>query len=150
MSPRTALSVLALLACAPASAQVYKCTIDGRAVFSGSPCAIDAKPITVNPASGPGNYDDALRARNQARRDARAARDIEQQRSAARALRSRTHGGIGPAEKSDRCKEIERERASAEKWSQEYTHPDNIKREQGKLKHYEQRDFFECSRSNMR
>lgn len=35
-----------------AHAQVYKCTVGGRAVFSDQPCAPDAKPINVRPATG--------------------------------------------------------------------------------------------------
>lgn len=143
-------ATLAFTVSSGASAQVYRCTIDGQTVFSGTPCAIDAEQINVRPSSGPGSYDDALRARLRALQDARAVREIEYRRTAERASRSITSGGIGGSDKSDRCKDIARERASAEKLSQIYISPDNIKREQEKLKHYEQRDFFECAPSNMR
>lgn len=150
MSPRTALFTLALIACEPSFAQVYRCTIDGRTVFSGTPCAIDAEQINVRPSSGPGSRDDALRARLRALQDARTVREIEYRRAAERTARSITPGGIGGSDKSDRCKEIARERSKAERLSQAYVVPDNIRREQEKLKHYEQRDFFECAPSNMR
>lgn len=51
--PRRALLTLsALLVAASAHAQVYKCKIDGKTVFADRPCATDAKPIDVRPASG--------------------------------------------------------------------------------------------------
>ena len=51
--PRRALLMLAaLLVATSAHAQVYKCRIGGQMVFSDQPCAADAKPIEVRPASG--------------------------------------------------------------------------------------------------
>lgn len=35
-----------------AQAQVYKCKVDGKTVFSDQPCAPDAKQINVRPAAG--------------------------------------------------------------------------------------------------
>lgn len=37
---------------APARAQIYKCQINGKTVFSDQPCAPDAAPIKVQPARG--------------------------------------------------------------------------------------------------
>lgn len=51
--PRRALLTLAaLLVATSAHAQVYKCKVDGKTVFADQPCAADAKPIDVRPASG--------------------------------------------------------------------------------------------------
>lgn len=46
-------TLAALLLATSAHAQVYKCRIGGQMVFSDQPCAADAKPIDVRPASGP-------------------------------------------------------------------------------------------------
>jgi uncharacterized small protein (DUF1192 family) len=46
--------IAALLVATSAHAQVYKCRINGQMVFSDQPCAADAKPIDVRPASGRG------------------------------------------------------------------------------------------------
>ncbi len=45
-------ALAALLVATSAHAQVYKCRVDGKTVFSDQPCAVDAKPIDVRPASG--------------------------------------------------------------------------------------------------
>lgn len=39
-------------ACAPVSAQVYKCTVGGQTTFTDKPCHTDAVPIVVRPAAG--------------------------------------------------------------------------------------------------
>lgn len=46
--------VVALLLCiaGPAVAQVYKCKDGNTTVFSSTPCAVEARPIDVRPASG--------------------------------------------------------------------------------------------------
>ncbi|MCK2088096.1 DUF4124 domain-containing protein [Thauera aromatica] len=44
----------ALLIATAAHAQVYKCRIDGQAVFADRPCATDAQPLDIRPAAGPG------------------------------------------------------------------------------------------------
>lgn len=90
--------VLALVMSGGASAQVYRCTIDGKVVFSGTPCALGAEPITVTPASGAGNRDDAVRAQTQARRDARTAQDIEQRHDDIKSRRGRTYILYGPTD----------------------------------------------------
>ena len=45
-------TLAALLVATSAQAQVYKCKVDGKIVFADQPCAADAKPIAVRPASG--------------------------------------------------------------------------------------------------
>lgn len=45
-------ALAALLVAASANAQIYKCRVDGKTVFADQPCAADAKPIDVRPASG--------------------------------------------------------------------------------------------------
>ena len=49
---RAILTLAALLLATSAHAQVYKCKIDGKTVFADQPCAADAKPLDVRPASG--------------------------------------------------------------------------------------------------
>lgn len=48
----TLATIAALLLATSAHAQVYKCRLDGQTVFADQPCAADAKPIDVRPASG--------------------------------------------------------------------------------------------------
>ena len=45
-------TLAALILATSAQAQVYKCKVDGKVVFADQPCAADAKPIDVRPASG--------------------------------------------------------------------------------------------------
>ena len=49
---RIALAVTAFALAGGVQAQVYKCKVDGKTTFSDRPCATDAKPINVRPASG--------------------------------------------------------------------------------------------------
>lgn len=35
-----------------AQAQIYKCTVNGKTTFSDQPCAVDSKPLDVQPARG--------------------------------------------------------------------------------------------------
>jgi len=51
--PATAAAIVALaLLSTTASAEVYKCRIDGKTVFSDRPCSADATKIDVRPAAG--------------------------------------------------------------------------------------------------
>ena len=45
----------ALLVAAPASAQVYKCTVNGSTVSSGTPCERGAKTVDLGNTSASGN-----------------------------------------------------------------------------------------------
>ena len=49
---RCALILTVTLACAAASADVYKCKKDGKTVFSDQPCSQGAEKISVKPATG--------------------------------------------------------------------------------------------------
>lgn len=49
---RCALIITVTLACAAASADVYKCKKDGKTVFSDQPCSQGAEKINVKPATG--------------------------------------------------------------------------------------------------
>lgn len=49
---RCALILTATLACAAASADVYKCKQNGKMVFSDQPCSTTAEKISVKPATG--------------------------------------------------------------------------------------------------
>jgi hypothetical protein len=46
------IGLAALCLASGVQAQVYKCKIDGKTVFSDQPCAADAKPMDVRPAAG--------------------------------------------------------------------------------------------------
>lgn len=46
------LIIVAAMLALPVHAQIYKCTEDGKTVFSDKPCRPDAKPIEVRPAAG--------------------------------------------------------------------------------------------------
>ena len=60
--------IAAAFTAAPVSAQVYKCKdAGGTTVYSAQPCAIDAKPIDVRPASGQGGPVNELAAANNRR-----------------------------------------------------------------------------------
>ncbi len=47
-----ALMLAAALVAHPSHSQVFRCTVDGRAVFSDQPCSDDAVVIEVRPAAG--------------------------------------------------------------------------------------------------
>jgi uncharacterized small protein (DUF1192 family) len=49
-----AIASAAALTTPAAQAQIYKCTVAGKTVFSDQPCDADAKPLDVRPASGRG------------------------------------------------------------------------------------------------
>lgn len=50
---RLAVALIATVAVTPVQAQVYKCKdASGTTVYSAQPCAINAKPIDLRPASG--------------------------------------------------------------------------------------------------
>ena len=49
---RCTLILTVTLACAAASADVYKCKKDGKTVFSDQPCSQGAEKISVKPATG--------------------------------------------------------------------------------------------------
>jgi len=49
---KIAFALLGIAISASVSAQVYKCREGGTTVFSATPCAVNAKPIDVRPASG--------------------------------------------------------------------------------------------------
>lgn len=46
------IALAALLVQSPAHAQVYKCTVDGKTVFSGTPCVANDTPLDLRPATG--------------------------------------------------------------------------------------------------
>ncbi|AUN95427.1 hypothetical protein C0099_11100 [Pseudazoarcus pumilus] len=127
-----------------AHAQVYQCEVDGKRVFTDRPCAKDDTPMQVRPASG--DYDPAAGAAAAER----LAADLERDRVAAQARREeeqrRAITEANKPRKESRCDQIARERASAERWSREFRHPDNVNRELAKLEHYKERDFMECGR----
>lgn len=46
------IALVATLLATATQAQVYKCEVGGKKVFSDKPCAVDAQPIQVRPATG--------------------------------------------------------------------------------------------------
>lgn len=127
----------------PAHAQVFKCQEGGKTVFSDRPCGASAAAVDVKPASGEYNAVDGMRARSRAldgeeellRMDAERARN----RSAA-TIDSEISRKAG----SERCAQVRKEKAKAQYWAKEFKHPDNIKREQEKVKELTSREFFDC------
>lgn len=46
------LAICAAVIASTSQAQIYKCTVDGKSVFSDRPCAADSQPINSTPAAG--------------------------------------------------------------------------------------------------
>lgn len=140
---RVIVFVATMLVVASAQAQVFKCQEGGKTVFSDRPCGANASAVDVKPATGEYNALDGMRARSRAldgeeellRLDAERAR----QRSAA-AIDSEMSRKSG----SERCAQVRKEKAKAQYWAKEFKHPDNIKREQEKVKELTSREFFDC------
>lgn len=132
-----------LIAASSAQAQMFKCTDGGRTVFSDRPCSDSAEKLKVRPAAGNYDPDAGARARTEtastlarfAAEDAarQAARDSDEaQRRAERAA------------EQDRCAELRENKNEAEHWAREFRHPDNIRREKEKAKHWKDRLWWEC------
>lgn len=142
MLPAIAGATLAALLITSAQAQVYRCTTDGNTTYSDIPCAIDADTINAHPATGRASPQAAAAARERAQRSA--PEQVQPERTAPRGA------AIGDTDASkrasDRCKQIAKDRATAEHWAREFRYRENIQREQAKADHWKERDFFECGR----
>jgi hypothetical protein len=73
--------LILLLACGAAQAAVYRCTVDGRTVYSDQPCSAGAEPAQLPPLNSAAagaradlakQYDTETARENEARRKARA------------------------------------------------------------------------------
>lgn len=132
-----------LMATWTAHAQVYKCVENGRKVFSDIPCSNSAEKVDVRPAAG--DYDAAAGARARSETAATlarfaaedAARQAAREQAEAQSLAER-------AAVQDRCTELRENKNKAEYWANEFHHPDNIRREKEKAKHWKDRLWWEC------
>lgn len=141
------MKVVALLAAAllagSAQAQVFKCTENGKTVFSDAPCGDSAREIDVRPARGGYDPGAAARIRSQAdvinqRFDAEQdARDRARQAASARIDAERQA-------KIDKCNQIRRDRDDAKRWAGEFRHKDNIRREERKADAAQDALWWEC------
>lgn len=130
-----------------AQAQVYKCQEGGRTVFSDTPCSLDAERVQVRPATGEYDPEAGARVRQEtaetlsrfAAEDA--ARQAAREESVVRRAAERAAG-------QDRCIELRKKKNDAEYWANEFRHPDNIRREQQKAKHWKDRLWWECKQVN--
>jgi hypothetical protein len=137
---------LLCILCAPAHAQVFKCTMNGQTVFMDRPCHADAQPEAVRPAAGHYDPQAGAEARERAERDraALAQREAERAQQAAEQARQQKLTELQPKPLS-RCDQLLKDHADAIEWAGKFHHPDNIAREQAKAKHAAERSFFECS-----
>lgn len=127
--------------------QVYKCTENGKTVYSSQQCSPGAKPIAAQPATGSYNAAAASEARMrtmQAQSElatAEAERESarQRQRAAAESASSSANGG---------CSQMKTDHAEAQYWANNYRHPENIRREKAKAKYLEDKSFFDCPNNN--
>lgn len=128
-------------------AQVYKCQEGGRTAFSDTPCSTDAERLNVRPAMG--EYDPRAGARvrqETAETLSRfAAEDAARQAARGQAIEARA---ADRAEEQDRCRDLREKKNDADYWASEFRHPDNIRREQQKAKHWKDRLWWECKQVN--
>lgn len=136
-------AVIAAFLVAPAQAQVYKCTENGKTVFSDVPCATGAKRVDVRPATGGYDADAAARARMQTERIKQQQALEDSERAAARRS-TETRIAAERQAKVDKCRKIREERDDAKYWASEFKHKDNIKREQAKQKGAQDALWWEC------
>lgn len=134
---------LVMAAIEPVQAQIFKCTENGKSVFSDRPCAPDAAAMDVKPAAGGYNRLDDLRARSRTAQNEAELLKIDMDRAARRQATAREIDVKRQAE-ADRCKEIREKKQDAEYWAKEFRHPDNVQREQDKAKHWKERLWWEC------
>ena len=149
MKTATMAVALCLLCSTGAQAQVYKCTENGKTVITDRPC-VGGEAMNVQPAAG--HFDPKKRAavyeriEKQGRDIDDGYRMIEEQR-AREAPRPRA--AAEPDERSAkerRCDELRSRKQSAEYWSKEFRHPDNINREQAKAKKGASDLWWECGK----
>lgn len=108
-------AVLVAVLITPAQAQqVFKCSENGKTVFSDHPCGDSAQELDVRPSRG--GYDPGAAARIDAERQA----------------------------KVDKCREIREARNDAKYWAGEFQHKDNIRREEEKAKSAQDALWWEC------
>ena len=140
---RPILFIALLFASSTAFAQVFKCSVDGRTVFSDRPCSADSAPIDLRPAMGQYDRDAAREAETRTSRERARVSEIETER---RVSQNRVQAEIEAKRQAelDRCAKIGKDKADAETRAARFHHPDQIKREREKAKHLATRQFFDC------
>lgn len=146
MTRHTLLAIIAVVIM-PAEAQVYKCTVNGQTVYSGTRCAPGAEVIDTRPASGNPNAEDAYRAKLRAQQDinrVQADRRVEQlQRDIAKSQRQ-VAIDLEAQQKQDRCDRL-KERAIRERALEKRFITDEYKESARQAaREYEDRAFFDC------
>lgn len=147
---RHTLIVIAALSAAPSSAQVYKCTVNGNTVYSGTPCATDATAITVKPAAGQPDALETYRAQQLAERDKLRVQSIDAERQMQRLQvemkRDQAVQSV-QAEKqrqADKCANVRRDLAHEREWSERFIMEENRARARESARKLEDREFFDC------
>lgn len=140
---RTLTIIMFTLLAMPATAQVFKCNVGGKVVFSDIPCEAGAKEHDVRPATGDYNAADAKRRRAETRRAEAIVNTAESERQLNRDLAAIDHDSKKRAEQR-RCDNMRRERERQEKLSKEFVYRKNIDRAEQRVKELESREFFEC------
>lgn len=142
---RSALLAAAIAASlvSPAQAQVYKCTENGKTVFSDVPCSTGAKRVDVRPAAGGYDADAAARTRMQTERiKGQQALEDSRREAARRATAARIDAERQA--KVAKCNKIRARRDDAKYWAGEFQHKDNIRREEAKQKDAQDALWWEC------
>lgn len=144
---RTLVLAVALASAMPSDAQVYKCTVNGQTVYSGTRCATGAEVIDARPASGKPNAEDTYRAKLRAQQDinrVQADRRAEQlQRDIAKSQRQ-VAIDLEAQQKQDRCDRL-KERAIRERALEKRFITDEYKESaRHAAREYEDRAFFDC------
>lgn len=142
---------VALAAIMPAEAQVYKCTVNGQTVYSGTRCAPGAEVIDTRPASGKPSAEDAFRARLRAQQDinrVQTERRMEKiQRDVAREMERSQRQltmDLEAQRKQERCDRL-KDRAIRERALEKRFITDEYKESARQAaREYEDRAFFDC------
>lgn len=140
---RRVLFVVAALAISPASAQVFRCDVGGRTVFSDIPCEPGAKTHAVRPASGASNAEDAARRIEETRQAKSRFEREDRERKLNSDLAAIERESERRAE-ALRCDRLREDRKRAERLSKEYRYKKNIERAEAEAKELESREFFDC------
>lgn len=136
-------AALLVLVATSSHAQVFKCTENGKTVFSDRPCGDTAREVDVRPARGGYDPGAAARIRNQTERLNSQFAAQDRAREAARQADAARIDAERKA-KADKCSQIRRERDRAEYWAGEFRHKDNIARERAAQKDAQDALWWEC------
>ncbi|MDP5238018.1 DUF4124 domain-containing protein [Uliginosibacterium sp. 31-16] len=142
MKPFLTLAFTTVLAVFSApSLAIYKCTDSaGKPTFSDIPCPANTSATTVRGADYV-EQDEQARARQRLRRTTQEAQDLDYQRA-----RKQTGGAVGaqPDPKDQRCAEIRRGKADAERQMGQSSNREYRASAAARVKQWEDREFSEC------